>query len=114
MRDPDRIPLILAAIEREWKKTPDLRLGQLLMNEIRKKAHVATEEEGRFLFDVEDNRLLSILGEKTDEDVQFVLDAPERARRELSQLIRDNPPPLGLSKEEMSEWIRENVRGDHR
>lgn len=111
-RDSDRIPVVLAAIEWEWKKTPDLRLGQLLMNEIRKKVHVATEEEGRFLSGVEDNRPLSILGEKTDEDVQSVLDAPERARRELSQLMKDNPPPPGLTKEEMSEWIRENVRGD--
>lgn len=34
MRDPKRIPEILKAIEKEWKKYPDLRLGQLLVNVI--------------------------------------------------------------------------------
>ena len=30
MRDPDRIPIILQQIEKEWKKNPDIRLGQVL------------------------------------------------------------------------------------
>ena len=32
MRDPKRIPKILKRIERLWKKYPDLRLGQLIVN----------------------------------------------------------------------------------
>ena len=32
MRDPDRIPEILALIEKIWKKNPDLRLCQLIGN----------------------------------------------------------------------------------
>lgn len=32
MRDPNRIPRILAEIQRIWKRYPDLRLGQLLEN----------------------------------------------------------------------------------
>jgi len=30
MRDPNRIPLVLEHLKREWEKQPDLRLGQLL------------------------------------------------------------------------------------
>ena len=32
MRDPSRIPRILAIIERIWAKNPDLRLTQLIGN----------------------------------------------------------------------------------
>lgn len=32
MRDPERIPKILHLIYRVWKKYPDLRLMQLLLN----------------------------------------------------------------------------------
>ena len=32
MRDPDRIETILSEIAEVWKKYPDLRLGQLLLN----------------------------------------------------------------------------------
>lgn len=31
-RDPDRITPMLAKVEKIWKKSPDLRLGQLLGN----------------------------------------------------------------------------------
>ena len=31
MRDPKRIPEVLAAIEKVWRKHPDLRLGQLIV-----------------------------------------------------------------------------------
>lgn len=30
MRDPDRIPIILQQIEKEWKKNPDIRFRQVL------------------------------------------------------------------------------------
>jgi len=32
MRDPNRIPKLLKAIERLWLEVPDWRLGQLLCN----------------------------------------------------------------------------------
>ena len=32
MRDPDRIPGVLAKIQEIWERFPDLRLGQLLEN----------------------------------------------------------------------------------
>lgn len=32
MRDPARIPLILAKLEKAWLAAPDLRLGQLIDN----------------------------------------------------------------------------------
>ena len=32
MRDPDRIPEILAALGEVWSQYPDLRLGQLILN----------------------------------------------------------------------------------
>lgn len=35
MRDPDRIEKILDSLKKIWKKCPDLRLGQLLLNAAR-------------------------------------------------------------------------------
>ena len=32
MRDPKRIPIILAEIEKLWRAVPDWRLGQLVSN----------------------------------------------------------------------------------
>jgi len=32
IRDPERIPKILAKIEKLWSKYPDMRLGQLILN----------------------------------------------------------------------------------
>lgn len=32
MRDPKRIPKVLAEVERLWKKHPDIRLGQFFLN----------------------------------------------------------------------------------
>lgn len=34
MRNPDRIPVILEAIQKSWEANPDLRLMQLLLNAI--------------------------------------------------------------------------------
>ena len=33
MRNKDRIPVILKSLEQLWMKYPDLRLGQLILNE---------------------------------------------------------------------------------
>lgn len=32
MRDPNRIPVIIAALGELWQKNPDLRLGQIISN----------------------------------------------------------------------------------
>lgn len=32
MRDPNRIPVVLAAVQAYWEKNPDLRLGQIICN----------------------------------------------------------------------------------
>lgn len=55
MRDPNRIPQMLKAIEELWRASPDLRLGQLLVT--------ATNMSGRpvvcpEIFYVEDDVLL--------------------------------------------------------
>jgi predicted Zn-dependent protease with MMP-like domain len=34
MRNPDRIPVVLKAIEKEWYKYPDWRFGQWFFNEV--------------------------------------------------------------------------------
>jgi organic radical activating enzyme len=50
MRDPNRIPEVLAEIERLWRMVPDWRLGQLIVN-------VA----GGDPFNVEDDRLIELV-----------------------------------------------------
>jgi len=50
MRDPKRIPEILKRLEVVWKKYPDLRLGQLLIDVL----HV----RNNFLFYIEDDKLI--------------------------------------------------------
>ncbi len=55
MRDPARIPQLLAAIHNVWKRNPDLRLGQLVV--------IATAKSGRRvecpeIFHLEDEDLL--------------------------------------------------------
>ena len=32
MRDPKRIDVVIEAVKEEWKKEPDWRLGQLIVN----------------------------------------------------------------------------------
>jgi hypothetical protein len=51
MRDPNRIPNILSKIEKLWKKQPDLRLMQLLINALRP-ADPCSE-----LYSIEDSKL---------------------------------------------------------
>jgi len=47
MRDPKRIPRLLKKVEKFWKKYPDLRLGQLIIN-------FAYDTDGYF---IEDDKL---------------------------------------------------------
>ena len=52
MRDPNRIPTILSQLEEAWKRHPDMRFGQLLVNLL--------DDRPNRLFDVEDD----VLGER--------------------------------------------------
>lgn len=55
MRDPARIPQVLAAIERVWEKSPDMRLGQILVCALPQSLDSAQ------LFNVEDDRLVAAI-----------------------------------------------------
>lgn len=58
MRDPKRIPRVLAAIEKLWRQEPDLRLMQLLLNFC---AHHGGGHYSPDPYFMEDNRLLELL-----------------------------------------------------
>ena len=53
MRDPQRIDDVLAALREAWLESPDLRLGQLLINAVRPSAPCPE------VFYVEDEVMLS-------------------------------------------------------
>jgi hypothetical protein len=55
MRDPARISALLRRVEALWRKYPDWRLGQLLLN--------AAEWADEDLWNLEDDRLASVLEE---------------------------------------------------
>jgi uncharacterized protein YihD (DUF1040 family) len=55
MRDPSRIPEMLAALHNIWKRSPDLRLAQLLVVAANKSGQPVTCPE---LFHLEDDALL--------------------------------------------------------
>lgn len=55
MRDPARIPRILEALRVEWEKTPDIRLGQLLVNCM---GVDSDRDIVSCLFSIEDNALI--------------------------------------------------------
>ena len=59
MRDPKRIPEVLKEIENIWKKYPDFRLGQLLINSL--SASSPKEQMDRVIFYMEDGDLLRTL-----------------------------------------------------
>lgn len=54
MRDPDRIPSVLAEIEQLWQRHPDWRLGQLICNLASWADHDATSP-----YDIEDDALVA-------------------------------------------------------
>ena len=76
MRDLERIPLILAALERRWRDEPDLRLGQLLVNLARD-----PDSAPHPLFDIPDGELLRRLGPETDSERRYIAEEPAAARR---------------------------------
>lgn len=86
MRNPERIPTILKAIEEVWRQHPDWRLGQLLFNALRGHGHpgLGKEQVARLLYYQEDEKLL--------EDLQALEkhigasrppEAPEQSSREV-------------------------------
>lgn len=55
MRDPARIPVILAKVQEIWEAHPDMRLGQLLINVARPKDdHLFYLEDDVLLDDLEE------------------------------------------------------------
>jgi hypothetical protein len=48
MRNPERIPIVLAEIKRVWETSPDLRLGQL----------VSVLSKDKDIFYIEDDELI--------------------------------------------------------
>lgn len=79
MRDPQRIPILLAAIQREWRQHPDQRLGQRLVNLLRRHRSVPYKDEGRALFAIEDGEFLMWLGVETEDEQRYIED--ERTMR---------------------------------
>lgn len=51
MRDPNRIPEILAILQQGWEKVPDWRLGQLIEN---LKRYIGVDD----LFYIEDDKMI--------------------------------------------------------
>ena len=78
-RDPTRIPMILAAVEREWRKQPDTRLGQLLVN------LVPEQERPSALFAIQDGELLARLNPESEEEHRYIEREPAAQRAGWSE-----------------------------
>lgn len=89
MRDPERIPMILAALERRWREQPDIRLGQLIVNLLRINTDTATDEEGRSLFNVDDGQILKWLGPQTEAEQTYIDEEPGKIREGWNRLGSD-------------------------
>jgi uncharacterized protein YihD (DUF1040 family) len=89
MRDPERIPMILQALEREWRKSPDLRFGQFMVNLIRK-SRLNSGDDERSLFSIEDGNVLALLGAETDEEKAYIREEPAKAKKEgWAEMLRE-------------------------
>jgi len=60
-RDPDRIPEVLAALEARWREVPDQRLGQILINLVRRELSPDSTKECERMFAIEDDTWLELL-----------------------------------------------------
>jgi hypothetical protein len=83
MRDPDRIQLVLAAVERRWRREPDLRLGQLL-NGLAVGGNLAL---------IEDGTLLALLGPETAEERRYIAEEPIARREAWRRVTREARKP---------------------
>ena len=90
MRDPERIPIVLAAIERERRTHPDQRLGQLVVNLLRRHRTVPSEDEGQVLFAVEDAEMLRWLGEWTDDEQRYIEDEARKRQVGWREWMQDS------------------------
>lgn len=81
MRDPARIPVLLAEIERVWLRHPDLRLLQLLLN-LFPNSSVA--------YYTEDDALLKRLSGQPDMQRPRVLECAERLSKRLEYTHPDD------------------------
>ncbi len=82
MRDPARIPMILAAIAKRWERDPDLRFGQLL-------SHLVGDDDVRM---IEDGELLGRLGPASSAEREYVTDEPGRRRDAWKDFTRRQAP----------------------
>jgi hypothetical protein len=76
VRNPDRIPLILQALERRWREDPDQRLCQLLVNLTRDLGSAPSS-----IWGVEDGELLRRLGPRTEAESRYVAEEPAARRQ---------------------------------
>ena len=95
MRDPDRIPMILAALQRRWEAEPDTRLGQLLWHLYR---DLDPEAGPSPLFNLADGKLLALLGPETEAERAYIAGEAKARKRGWAESTRWNeahpsPPP---------------------
>ncbi|MGB6057606.1 MAG: hypothetical protein WBF71_05025 [Microthrixaceae bacterium] len=64
-RDEARISELLTALETRWREVPDQRLGQLLVNIVRRELASDPANEASRLFVLEDDKLLEMLRQAT-------------------------------------------------
>ena len=76
--------MILQALEREWRKSPDLRFGQFMVNLVdRNLLNPKNRDPGdtrRALFGMEDGTLLTLLGPETEDEVTYIREEPQKAK----------------------------------
>lgn len=73
MRDPNRIEVMLKALHDTWLKDPDMRLGQLIVNQAR------IDEPCSQVFNIEDDQLLANLRDwlsKSDSGELHLINGP--------------------------------------
>lgn len=89
MRDPNRIPAIIGLLRDVWEASPDVRLGQLILN-----AHARVPGNSADLFYLEDEHLFEgLMKAATDHKVVSVVKLRadvERIGRERDDMARAN------------------------
>jgi hypothetical protein len=78
-RNPDRIPRLLNKLEQVWRKYPDMRLGQLMVNIDPKFESICfVEEDARF------EALIDIVLEKFDCNLSRFVETADRQHESLA------------------------------
>lgn len=68
MRNPNRIPTILAKLQQAWTRAPDLRFGQLVHNIVA----FGDADEAELTFNLEDDRFEAALDKWLAEPMRYV------------------------------------------